>query len=86
MVKFVDSVPPARTNKASKHAENAKALREKPGMWAIVAEGAATGMSSAINSGSYAAYRPKGEFEATARSEGDGKYTVYARYIGSNNG
>lgn len=63
----------------------AEQLREVPGKWALVCDesewGYAGGIAGQIINGRLAAFRPAGTFAATTRTV-DGKYRVYARFIG----
>ncbi|MFD9374639.1 hypothetical protein ACFWBH_03700 [Streptomyces sp. NPDC059999] len=72
----------------SADADNAaRALRARPGDWALVAERPAIGPASnfayRIRTGKLAAFRPAGAFEAHARSTGDEGAGVWARYVGA---
>lgn len=64
-------------------------LRERPGAWAVAAEGLseyrtqAAVLASRIKTGKLTAFRPAGEFEATsAKDKETGDTRVYARYVG----
>ena len=65
----------------------ASELRASPGRWAVVRTYGAGRLSAAstlahrIKSGKMAAFRPRGDFEATIRTAEDGSATVYARYL-----
>lgn len=80
--------PPAPTRwgmPVANHADVAAKLRERPGRWAIVSvystHVSALSVAYQIRSGKLAAYRPKGAFEASARTV-DGEHRVYARFVG----
>lgn len=60
----------------------ASELRARPGEWAIVDRNATVARGTAIKKGRIEAFQPAGSFEATMRGNGDGRYTVYARYVG----
>lgn len=86
-VLFEDLPMPSRAAKAPnyRHAEIARILRSKPCEWARIQErtkrvDAATAAYQ-IRKGMLAAFRPAGAYEAKARTI-DGRYYVYARYIG----
>ncbi|MGW0899742.1 hypothetical protein ACWD0G_22640 [Streptomyces goshikiensis] len=71
----------------SADADNAaRALRARPGDWALVAErpaiGPASNLAYRIRTGKLAAFRPAGAFEAHSRSTGDHGAGVWARYVG----
>lgn len=58
-------------------------LREHPGRWAKVKVGndVVRAEGSNIKRGAYAGIEA-GEFEVTSRAVGDGRYALYARYVG----
>ena len=56
-------------------------LQERPGQWALVLEGGSSANVSHIKSGVYGGGIP-GAFEATGRKRPDGRYDIYARYVG----
>jgi len=58
-------------------------LRARPGEWGVVSDlvGKGGGIAGQIKAGSITAFRPARTFEATTRT-GEGRYTVYARYVG----
>lgn len=60
----------------------AAALKDHPNRWAIVTEADNTGAAYRIKTGSLPAFRPSGSFEAVARSRPDGKFDIYARFVG----
>ena len=83
MVKFQD--PPKTTGgrgSRGKHLEIASELRGRPGEWALVMEGVAGSSPTMIRTGAIRAYTPAGAFDATARKRPDGKFDVYARFVG----
>ena len=85
-IKFQDP-PPANRSKHSRVARTdwrrvADALAERPGQWALVAEGYHREAVQQIKQGELSAFRPVGAFDATARSRGNGKFDIYARFIG----
>jgi hypothetical protein len=59
----------------------ADALKEHPGQWAVIHEGARQGSLVARVNGGRSAFAPAGAFEAMERP-GDGMHRVYARYVG----
>lgn len=61
----------------------AEQLRQNPGRWAVVYEGAqAPHIQQRINNGTSPWFQPKGAFEVTTRGRQSGLTTVYARFIG----
>jgi hypothetical protein len=76
--------PPAAPSWHHRFEAVAATLRQNPNRWARVAEystanGAQVSASKINNHGTR--YFTKGEFEATARVEGD-QYFLYVRYVG----
>ena len=60
----------------------AQELKDKPGKWAVVHEGAPDPkLATRIEAGLSPWFRPAGTFEATQRSNG-AIFTIYARYVG----
>lgn len=71
----------------SADADNAaRALRARPGDWALIAErptiGPASNLAYRIRTGKLAAFRPATSFEAQARSTGERGAGVWARFVG----
>lgn len=82
-VKFVDE-PPVQVSRSKKFADEAKALRDNPGKWALIVEGGKSQFASSINNGKLQQFSPKGSFEATSRRREDEKgHDIYARYVGA---
>lgn len=79
-LRWIEGEPPSldtgAVSKSMQHYLIADALRERPGVWAMLPDLSVTHASD-IARGSLAAYRPGGSFEAVSR---DGM--VYARYVG----
>lgn len=74
---------PSRTTNRSKWREIADQLRERPGEWALVAEGFKYSVyATYINKGRLAPFEPSGSFEGTSRKREDGKFDIYARFVG----
>jgi len=64
-------------------------LKANPGEWALVARNQWAAAAVRINDGLYAAFRPAGSFEATARRDDDlekPKVNIWARYLGEPEG
>lgn len=61
-------------------------LRAEPGRWALVRENVskanATSANVMIYSGGATCFRPRGSFEAAMRTNVDGTYNLFARYVG----
>jgi hypothetical protein len=58
-------------------------LRERPGVWALVAINPANGgLATLISSGLRAWCRPSGSFQAAHRTDDVGRKLIYARYVG----
>jgi hypothetical protein len=82
--------PPSHGNTsqpdAGRWAPIAAALKERPGEWAVIAEGLKPGTSgpmvTRIKKGQRGCWAPAGAFEARGRSNGDGLVRLYARYVG----
>ena len=60
----------------------AAALRGRPGEWALVRERADASQAIRIKRATIPAFSPAGSFEAVSRKREDGKFDVYARYVG----
>ena len=56
------------------------ALRSRPGEWALIREGTHNSFAANIRNGHGLWIR--GEFDATQRKRDDGKFDVWARYVG----
>lgn len=74
-----------RKQKGSKWDPVARALRARPGQWAVIGRDIPTGILTTINRGQLKCFQPEGAFEAvsrnhTARWQAD----VYARFVGEN--
>ena len=81
MVDIQWAEPPARRRgRPEKWLAVCDALRERPGEWALIRRGR-TSDAQPWRDGRIAGTMP-GEFEATTRSAGDGKYDIYVRYVG----
>lgn len=65
---------------ATRWAKVAAQLREKPGAWAIVVEGADTGKGG--NIARVAAFQPRTDWEVTDRTMDDGTHSTYIRFVG----
>jgi hypothetical protein len=77
-VKFQE--PPA--DRRSKWPSIFDELRARPNEWALIIESAPNaGAAPNIRSGVYAG-SSSGEFEARSVSAGQGKFDIYARYVG----
>lgn len=70
-----------RGRRHTDHEAIAATLRRHPGRWGLIAMDLPSGISSAINTGQQAAYRPGGTFEAACRFR-NGMTLLYARYVG----
>lgn len=83
-LQFIDPPAPTRGINANVWAPIFAELREQPGDWAIVVP-ATTSASTAMNIklGKLGGAKPH-EYEATSRSNHDGTYAIYARYVGTN--
>lgn len=85
LVRWEDPGESYRRQYDGKHREIAKALRQRPGEWAVVLETAnnSSGRSMVvlIKRGRMPAYLPAGAFESKSRAR-DGVVLVYARYVG----
>lgn len=84
-----ETPPAARGERTAYFKRLADRLMERPGAWAMVQGGLndyrtqAAVLASRINSGTLTAFRPAGEFEATASKDKEtGDNRVFARYIG----
>jgi len=63
------------------HGEVAAALRAHPGEWALIAT-ASSDLAQSVKHARRKAYAPAGSFEATTRARSDGRFDVYARFVG----
>lgn len=78
-VEWVDAVPqPTRNGKWARICDE---LRTRPGQWARVHTSTSTAFATMLKQGKLGGSAP-GEFEATCRRNVDGKYEIYARYVG----
>lgn len=81
-VQWVEEPPPA-SGRQREYAMFAQALRDNPGRWAILPGPPRSGISSQVQQGKYAAFRPAGAFEAVSRrSLDDNKPRTYVRFVG----
>lgn len=80
-IKWQDPPPSKRVYRHEHWQTVFAALRQRPGTWALVEEGANAGTGSLIKNGRYSGTEA-GEFDAVVRSRPDGKFDVYARYVG----
>lgn len=78
-------VSTTRRKAPSKYDLLANELRSRPGQWALVLDdgssGKASGLATHIRLGQVLCFTPTGDFDAVTRVV-DGKYLVYARYVG----
>jgi hypothetical protein len=77
--------PPAskRGPRTTKHADAAAEMRANPGRWALVGGPAKScGSANLIRSAKVSAYAPAGSFETTTRRRPDGRFDIYARFVG----
>lgn len=81
--------PPPRRARSAKFKALVTDLRARPGAWAVAEEGLddyrtqAAVMALRINKGKVAAFRPVGEFEATASKDArTGTNRVFVRWVG----
>lgn len=74
---------PSRSSAAD---TTARALRERPGDWALISEhpviSQASNLAYRIRTGRHSSFRPAGAYEAKSRSTGDSGAGVWARYVG----
>jgi len=61
----------------------AAALTSRPGEWARIATNTSASLTTRIRQGAIAVFQPAGTFEARSVSVGDGKFDVYARFVGA---
>lgn len=84
MVEWKD--PPPGETSPGKWDDDANELRANPGQWAIVRTAnerkTLDTLGTTIRKGRATSWLPAKSFEAVVRSNGDGTYAVYARYIG----
>jgi hypothetical protein len=76
--------PESKTSgRPSKNQHVAEALRARPGQWALIHEAAASrSFTTIIMKGRVTAFEPAGEFEAVSRRRQDGRFDIYARFVG----
>lgn len=74
--------PPADGRSRGAWDKTAKALKERPGQWALVRENADPSHATRIKHGTLPCFMPRGSFEATVRKADGGKWDIYARYVG----
>lgn len=88
-IEFVEPPAPTPWRQSTSHWRNVSAaLRQKPGAWALVyatqVEGTARTYANKIRKGLMPGLGgARGEFESVSRSDRQGNYIVYARYIGT---
>lgn len=78
-LRWVDALPPAHPVRGTvifDHHAIADALRSEPGRWAMLPD-LPNSISTSIRSGTHAAYRPAGAFDAAVRQG-----NLYVRYVG----
>lgn len=93
-MKFVSKLPdrkrgPLPPGQQAKYQADADKLRAKPipmrwALWKSYNADQArslAAMAADVKTGTYAAFRPAGDFEAATRKQGD-KVNVYVRYVG----
>lgn len=80
-LKFQD--PPPRS--AAKHQEIAEELRDHPGQWALALEAVHSTNARVIQQALNRVYQPAGSFQAVSRKRPDGKFDIYARFLGDGN-
>ena len=76
--------PPASNGRGGFQHRNpiADALRQSPGEWALISEGARTANQAAYIKAGKGRFAPRGSFEATSRRREDSRFNIYARYVG----
>lgn len=75
--------PKQNRGTADAWADEAQALRDNPGKWAILAAGRPSPSSSqGFRNGALKAFQPKGAFESRSAKNTSGTYDVYVRYVG----
>ena len=63
----------------------ARALRQRPGQWAVIGRDTPTSIVTTIRNGQLKCFKPKGAFEAVTRNHTSRwQADVYARYVGEN--
>lgn len=73
---------PPTSRKAGKYARIAAELKKRPGKWALINTATTRATTTTIRQGKWPAFAPGGTFEAAAAKRPDGKYDIYARYVG----
>lgn len=82
-IEFKSPPPDGRGGSLADWSEVARQLKERPGEWAIVAQGVSATLAQAIKRADRAAFAPAGTFEAVSRVSSTGrKRDIYARYVG----
>lgn len=77
--------PPAKRSNLQpglKYPPIAGALRARRFAWARILDDGSTSVVNQIKTGRIPAFRPAGSFEARGQRKPDGKYIVWARYVG----
>lgn len=74
----------ARPNRRSKWLPLLDDLRENPGVSGVLTEDAPSAQLVTLINKARIIGIEEGEFHATSRANGDGTYTVYAKYVGEN--
>jgi hypothetical protein len=86
---FEEPPQDGRRTSGRDHAGIARSLKDRPGEWAKIYTSETSNPASTsawqIRAGLLVPYRPAGAFEAVSRKV-DGKYRVYARFVGGSDG
>ena len=73
MLEWVEAPPEKKIGKQPKRPKYysiARQLKANPGKWARILKDANTGTATLIKKGGYVSFRPEGDFEAVARTNG----------------
>ena len=65
-----------------KHAALAAEMRANPGRWALIGQYGTSGLAGVVRNGKIACYAPAGSFETATRKRTDGRWDIYARFVG----
>lgn len=75
--------PPQSQRGKGAYNDFAKALRDRPGDWALLSEDTASATVTGVNRGTLSAFRPAGAFEARGSSVGRHRSKVWVRFVGA---
>lgn len=73
---------PGTPGRSPAHLPIAAALKARPGEWALCFRDKALSYAGQVQAGRMVAF-PKGDYEAAARKNANGKHDIWIRYVGN---